>query len=263
MAHQPDQKSFIPASGSRWLTAFYDPVLALVLRERTWKAALVEQIAPQPGQRILDLGCGAGTLAVLVKTGAPAAEVVGFDPDPQVLERARRKAEAAGLAISWRQGFADELDQARAAECGYDKGRPPAGVHERGRLRRGVRNPPVGDGFRQPQLLPRPQARLRCDTVNRQWRQAACCRNGSVVLAPPGPWGAFRLARWRAGQPEDDPVCAAGPHAAEIGEDGFYLSPGHAVAGHQQTHDGFVEQLVKRRLFVADDPPPHDRSPPC
>jgi hypothetical protein len=42
MAHKPERKSFIPASGFRWLTAFYDPVLTLVLRERTWKAALVE-----------------------------------------------------------------------------------------------------------------------------------------------------------------------------------------------------------------------------
>jgi ubiquinone/menaquinone biosynthesis C-methylase UbiE len=117
MAHQPERRSFIPASGFRWLTAFYDPVLAHLLREETWKAALVEQVAPQAGERILYLGCGTGTLSVLIKKAAPSAEVVGLDPDPEVLKRARHKAESAGLAITWQQGFADQPGE----EGDYDK----------------------------------------------------------------------------------------------------------------------------------------------
>lgn len=108
MPPDPRSKSFIPGLGYRSLTAFYDPVLALILREATWKPAFVEQIAPRAGERILDLGCGTGTLAVLIKTAAPGADVVGLDPDPAMLDRARRKAEDAGVAITFERGYADD-----------------------------------------------------------------------------------------------------------------------------------------------------------
>ena len=106
-----DPKRFIPGLGYHSLTAFYDPVLALVLGEAKWKRAFVEQIAPRAGERILDLGCGTGTLAILIKTAAPQAEVVGFDPDPAMLERARRKADEAGAAIAFERGYADDPGQ--------------------------------------------------------------------------------------------------------------------------------------------------------
>ena len=41
------------------------------------------------------LGCGTGTLAVLIKQLYPRVEVTGLDPDPKALARARRKAERA------------------------------------------------------------------------------------------------------------------------------------------------------------------------
>lgn len=118
MTRTTGQKRFIPALGYHGLTAFYDPVLSIVLREATWKPAFVEQIAPRAGERILDVGCGTGTLAVLIKTAAPGAEVVGLDPDPVMLDRARRKAEEAGLRITFEQGYADEL---AAPASRYDK----------------------------------------------------------------------------------------------------------------------------------------------
>lgn len=39
----------------------------------------------------------------------PSAEVVGLDADPAVLDRARRKADAAGLSIALDQGLSNEL----------------------------------------------------------------------------------------------------------------------------------------------------------
>jgi len=52
--------------------------------------------APSAGQRILEIGCGTGNLTILVKTLYPAIEVVGLDPDPKALDRARRKADRSG-----------------------------------------------------------------------------------------------------------------------------------------------------------------------
>lgn len=106
MAHTHDSGSepFVPALGWHWLTRLYDPFIALTLRERAVKQQLVDQAALAPGQRVLDFGCGTGTLALLLKRACPGAEVIGIDIDPAVLALARRKVERAGLDIALRQG---------------------------------------------------------------------------------------------------------------------------------------------------------------
>jgi ubiquinone/menaquinone biosynthesis C-methylase UbiE len=68
----------------------YEPVAMRLCRARAWRPAVVAAVAPRPGARILDLGCGPGTLARLVARTCPEAEVVGVEPDPVMGERARR-----------------------------------------------------------------------------------------------------------------------------------------------------------------------------
>lgn len=106
---------FVPALGHRWLTPAYDAVVRLTTRERRFKRALLAQAGLQPGQDVLDLACGTGTLAVWAQQAAPGARVQGVDGDPAVLERARTKAEAAGLPISFRHGLAQALPHADAS----------------------------------------------------------------------------------------------------------------------------------------------------
>jgi SAM-dependent methyltransferase len=65
--------------------------------------------AIEPGFRILDLGCGTGSLAILIKRLHPTVDVIGLDPDPRALVRAKRKAERALISIRLDQGFADEM----------------------------------------------------------------------------------------------------------------------------------------------------------
>ncbi|MBA3051214.1 MAG: class I SAM-dependent methyltransferase, partial [Brevundimonas sp.] len=50
------------------------------------------QIAPRDGEMIVDVGCGTGTLATLIKAAAPGSDMIGIDPDPEVLDPARAKA---------------------------------------------------------------------------------------------------------------------------------------------------------------------------
>jgi ubiquinone/menaquinone biosynthesis C-methylase UbiE len=104
-----EPRGYLPALRFPALTRIYDPVVALTTRERRFKELLVEQVAPSPGQRILDLGCGTGTLAIQVKQREPAAEVVGLDADSEMLGRAREKAERAGVEITLTEGFSNEL----------------------------------------------------------------------------------------------------------------------------------------------------------
>ena len=101
-------RSFIPAAGRDWLLPFYDPLLRLLGADRI-RAALIDEAAPQPGDRVLDLGCGTGSLAIQLLASCPEARLCGLDPDPKALARARQKAARAGLEIEWHQGFADAL----------------------------------------------------------------------------------------------------------------------------------------------------------
>lgn len=102
---EADEQSFTPALGYARLTPLYDFAIAALTRERTWRGALVDSMRPSSGDRILDVGCGTGTLAVKLQQAAPEAVVVGIDPDPQVLARARKKAQARSVLVDWKQGF--------------------------------------------------------------------------------------------------------------------------------------------------------------
>ena len=106
------QDRYLPALRFPALTSVYDPVIRVTTRERLFKRRLVEQASPQPGQRILDLGCGTGTLALLVKEHQPAADVAGLDADPEMLDQARSKAERAGVELRLDEGFSTELPYA-------------------------------------------------------------------------------------------------------------------------------------------------------
>ena len=103
------QAKYIPALRLRWLTPLYDPLLKWVMREETFKRRLIEQAYIEPGQCVLDLGCGTGTLTVLIKTLHPEAEVTGVDGDTEVLDLAKAKAERADVNIKWDHGLAFEL----------------------------------------------------------------------------------------------------------------------------------------------------------
>lgn len=100
------ETEFTPAAGRFLPTSTYDRLLALLTREATWRAKLLEALAPKPGERILDVGSGTGTFAILVKQREPASIVVGLDPDPEARRLASAKAEAAGVEIEWLTGFA-------------------------------------------------------------------------------------------------------------------------------------------------------------
>ena len=113
------EETFTPALGRAGPTSAYDRAIRFWTREGRWRPLFVKQIDPRPGERILDVGCGTGTLAVLLKQRTPSCEIVGLDPDPQILDLAREKARSAGVAIDFRQGFARDANT--LGGTGYDK----------------------------------------------------------------------------------------------------------------------------------------------
>jgi SAM-dependent methyltransferase len=67
----------------------------------------------RPGERILDVGCGPGRLAVMAATAAgPAGEACGIDPAPEMVELARRKATQANVRARFEVGAIEALPYA-------------------------------------------------------------------------------------------------------------------------------------------------------
>ncbi len=83
-----------------------------------WANILLEHSPPRPGDRVLDLACATGIVArrAVALTGQ-AGRVTGVDLNPGMLEVARARADAEGVAIEWVEGDATSLD---LPEASYD-----------------------------------------------------------------------------------------------------------------------------------------------
>ena len=75
---------------------------------RLWKRQALAYLAPRPGQRLLDLCCGTGDLAlILAEKVRPGGQVLGLDAAEAPLELARRRAaQQPWLPLDWRLGDA-------------------------------------------------------------------------------------------------------------------------------------------------------------
>jgi ubiquinone/menaquinone biosynthesis C-methylase UbiE len=108
------ERDYVPAAPQLWL---YDLLVVLLARAPRWRRALLAQVAPRAGDVIADVGCGTGTQLVRIGRSAPDVTLIGIDPDPAVLQRARRKTAAAGLVVELTHGYARD-----AAELLRDRG---------------------------------------------------------------------------------------------------------------------------------------------
>jgi tRNA/tmRNA/rRNA uracil-C5-methylase (TrmA/RlmC/RlmD family) len=61
--------------------------------------ALCEATDPHPGQNVLDVACGSGTAALVA--ARRYCNVTGIDYVPELIERARKRAEASGLPVDF------------------------------------------------------------------------------------------------------------------------------------------------------------------
>lgn len=104
-----ESAEFVPGAGFHWLTPLYDPLVALTCRDRAVKRSLVAAADLRPGQRVLDLGCGTGNLALRVQEACPEAVVSGIDADPRMLRTAAAKAARRGRDVAFVRGFAQSL----------------------------------------------------------------------------------------------------------------------------------------------------------
>lgn len=109
-----DRRSYTPAMGKGWLTPLYDSFISLSTRKQRWRNALVKAARLSPGDRLIDVGCGTGSLLYDLLISCPQAELTGVDPDPAVLAIAKRKLGSAQSLIRWHQGFLDSFNSQQA-----------------------------------------------------------------------------------------------------------------------------------------------------
>lgn len=70
-------------------------------------ARLVRHAGIRAGDRVLDVGCGTGVVAVTA--ARLGARVTGVDLTPELLEVARDNSRAAGVDVDWREGDVEQL----------------------------------------------------------------------------------------------------------------------------------------------------------
>jgi ubiquinone/menaquinone biosynthesis C-methylase UbiE len=106
---QSNERDFVPAAPQLWT---YDLLCLLLTRASRWRRMLLRQVDPIAGDVIADIGCGTGTQMKLLARSCPSLTLIGVDPDPAVLERARRKVAAVRASIELKHGYAREAEHA-------------------------------------------------------------------------------------------------------------------------------------------------------
>nr|WP_230981577.1 class I SAM-dependent methyltransferase [Mycobacterium malmoense] len=103
--HHPHD--YLPAAGHDALLPTYD-LMSRLLGMKKVHDTLIAQAELADCHRLLEIGCGTGNVTVTAKRAFPHLEVIGCDPDPRALDRAKRKADS----IRFEQGYAQQLPYA-------------------------------------------------------------------------------------------------------------------------------------------------------
>lgn len=92
--------------------AIYDLTLWLLFlgREGIFRERVLRLARLSPGEQVLDVGCGTGTLAIAAKRQVgTTGTVYGVDASPEMLARANKKARRAGVEIVLKNGLVESL----------------------------------------------------------------------------------------------------------------------------------------------------------
>jgi ubiquinone/menaquinone biosynthesis C-methylase UbiE len=79
-------------------------------RENAFRETILGKADLQPGETVLDIGCGTGNLAIAAKKKVgPTGTMHGIDASPEMIARGRKKAKKIGVDILFETAAAQEL----------------------------------------------------------------------------------------------------------------------------------------------------------
>jgi ubiquinone/menaquinone biosynthesis C-methylase UbiE len=90
----------------------YDLFIWLVSlgREQTYRERILNLVWLKPGESVLDVGCGTGTLAIAAKRRVDSSgRVYGIDASPEMIARAGKKAKKAGVEVTFENAVAEKM----------------------------------------------------------------------------------------------------------------------------------------------------------
>lgn len=101
--------TYIPALSFGWLTRFFDPLVDLMGFSARRRAQVVQLLAPQPGERVLDVGAGTGTLLAAIGHTHRRAIAAGVEIDDQALALAQDRLRRQHVGVRLTRGSAAAL----------------------------------------------------------------------------------------------------------------------------------------------------------
>lgn len=107
-----ENNAALPTGRVLHAAAGYDLLLWFITRgrEQAFRRKLLDLARIVPGERVLDVGCGTGTLAILARQRVGSGGAVsGIDASPEMIARAARKAARKGVDVSFQQGLVEAL----------------------------------------------------------------------------------------------------------------------------------------------------------
>ncbi len=99
---------------------FYELIVWIATRgkERAFRHFITDLVELQPGESVLDVGCGTGTQAMLAKECVgETGRVSGIEPSLEMVAYARRKAARRGLVLDIQPGVIERLSY---PDCSFD-----------------------------------------------------------------------------------------------------------------------------------------------
>ena len=100
----PDFAAITTRQQETWGTGDFNVIALSVLPASD---QLCEALALHPGQRVLDVACSSGNASLVA--ARRYCDVTGIDYVPTLIERARRRADAEGVPVDFREGDAQAL----------------------------------------------------------------------------------------------------------------------------------------------------------
>lgn len=103
------EKTFVPAFNYDFLTPLYDLLSNFLGFGYEERKKIIKLLDLKQNEKLLDVGCGTGSLLIVANKFYPENEIIGIDIDEKILRLAQKKVDEKKLDIKFLRSNADKL----------------------------------------------------------------------------------------------------------------------------------------------------------